>query len=81
MPARRTNRVPVAKVRLAALGLKSPKDLSFGRREGFVALYERANALPPRPRVGRAGLCPFFTVSAALAAVAPLKGRQLGAKC
>ena len=42
-----------------SLGLKSAKDLSFGRREGFLARYERANALPPRPRVGRAGMCPF----------------------
>ena len=64
-----------------ALGLKSAKDLSFGRREGFLARYERANALPARPRVGRARVCPFFRVSPALAAVAPLKGRQLGAKC
>ncbi len=64
-----------------ALGLKSAKDLSFGRREGFLARYERANALPPRPRVGRARVCPFFPVAAALAAVAPPKGRQLGAKC
>ena len=63
------------------LGLKSAKDLCFGRREGFVARYERANALPPRPRVGRARVRPFFPVSAALAAVPPPKGRQLGAKC
>ena len=65
-----------------SLGLKSAKDLSFGLREGFVARYdyERANALPPRPRVGRAGMCPFSPVLA-LAAVAPPKGRQLGAKC
>ena len=67
--------------RTVALGLKSAKDLSFGRREGFLARYERANALPARPRVGRARVCPFFPVTAALAAVAPLKGRQLGAKC
>ena len=45
-----------------SLGLKSAKDLSFGRREGFLARYERANALPPRPRVARAGMCPFFPV-------------------
>ena len=63
------------------LGLKSAKDLSFGRREGFLARYERANALPRRPRVGRPRGCPFFPVAAALAAVAPPKGRQLGAKC
>ena len=65
----------------ASLGLKSAKDLCFGRREGFLARYERANALPPRPRVRRARVCPFFPVPPALAAVAPLKGRQLGAKC
>ena len=53
------------------LGLKSAKDLSFGRREGFLARYERANALPPRPRVGRARLCPFFPVRPALAALHP----------
>ena len=47
----------------APLGLKSAKDLSFGRREGFLARYERANALPARPRVGRARVCPFFPVS------------------
>ena len=64
-----------------SLGVKSAKDLSFGRREGFLARYERANALPPRPRVGRARVCPFFPLPAALAAVAPPKGRQLGAKC
>ena len=63
------------------LGLKSAKDLCFGRREGFVARYKRANALPPRPRVVRARVCPFFPLPAALAAVAPPKGRQLGAKC
>ena len=64
-----------------SLGLKSAKDLSFGRREGFLARYERANALPARPRVGRARVRPFFPVPRALAAVAPPKGRQLGAKC
>ena len=64
-----------------SLGLKSAKDLSFGRREGFLARYERANALPPRPRVGRARVCPFFPVRVALAAVAPPRGRQLGEKC
>ena len=64
-----------------ALGLKSAKDLSFGRREGFLARYERANALPARPRVGRARVRPFFPVGTALAAVAPPQGRQLGAKC
>ena len=37
------------------LGLKSAKDLSFGRREGFLARYERANALPPRPRMPHPG--------------------------
>ena len=37
-----------------ALGLNSPRDLFFGHPEGFVARYERAIALPPRPRVGRA---------------------------
>jgi hypothetical protein len=64
-----------------ALGLKSAKDLSFGRREGFLARYERANALPPRPRVGRARLCPFCPVRPGSAACAPPKGRQLSAKC
>ena len=63
------------------LGLKSAKDLSFGRREAFLARYERANALPARPRVRRARVCPFFPLPQALAAVAPPKGRQLGAKC
>ena len=73
--------VSVSEHTLTALGLKSAKDLSFGRREGFLARYERANALPPRPRVGRPRGCPFFPVASALAAVAPPKGRQLGAKC
>ena len=71
----------MTRVRQVSLGLKSAKDLSFGRREGFLARYERANALPPRPRVGRARGCPFFPTPPALAAVAPPKGRQLGAKC
>ena len=57
------------------LGLKTPKDLSFGRRDGFVGRYERANALPPS-RLGSD--VPFFSwFFPALAAVAPRKGRQL----
>ena len=45
------------------LGLKSPKDLFFGTRDGLVGRYERAIALPPRPRVGRTRGSPFFPVS------------------
>ena len=74
-------RAPLPVRYLPTLGLKSAKDLCFGRREGFLARYERANALPPRPRVGRARVCPFPPLPTALAAVAPPKGRQLGAKC
>ena len=57
----------------APLGLNSPRDLFFGHPEGFVARYERAIALPPRPLVGRARGSPFFSSSLALAAVAPRK--------
>ena len=61
---------------LTPLGLKSPKDLFFGTREGLVGLYERAIALPPRPRVGRARAAFFPPVIPASAAVAPLNGGE-----
>ena len=60
----------------ATLGLKSPKDLFFCTRGGLVRHYERAIALPPRPRVGRARAAFFSPVIPASAAVAPLNGGE-----
>ena len=54
---------------------KVPQGLFFGTRGGLVRRYERAIALPPRPRVGRARAALFFPVMLASAAVAPLNGR------
>jgi hypothetical protein len=45
---------------IVALGLKSAKDLCFGRREGFVARYERQCSPTTAPSGAGSGV-PFFS--------------------